>query len=178
MEIRDNGASFLPLLLGLEVNNAVWDCEILSESPFVTRAEAGRYGGREVVVDVGWIKMWKRLKKFPSLPCVECSCEVLTWAKNPELLEFVISMMEYDVVAQVFLELTDEASCKARLLFEVCCVKSPLVLKERLQVLTERGRESLQPEPFCEGCLECEKVSGFAGEESAVHIGVQENAKM
>ena len=116
--------------------------------------------------------MWKGFKKFRSLPCVECACEVLTWAKNPELLEFVISMMEYDVVAQVFLELTDEASCKARLLFEVCCVKSPLVLKERPQVLTERGREPLQPEPFGEGGLECEKVSGFAGEEGAVHIGV------
>ena len=52
MEIRDNGASFLPLLLGLEVNNAVWDCEILSESPFVSGAKAGRYGGGEVVMDV------------------------------------------------------------------------------------------------------------------------------
>ena len=45
-------------------------------------------------------------------------------------------------------------------------------------MLTERGREALQSEPFCEGGLEREKISGFAGEEGAVHIGVQEDAEM
>ena len=139
MEVRDNGASLLPLLLCFEVGNAVWDCEILPESPFVSGAKVGRDGGGEVVVDIGGIEMWKGFKEFRSLPCVECSGEVLTWAKNPELLEFVVSMVEYDFVAQVFLELTEEAGCKAWLLFEVCSVKSPLMLKERLQVLTELG---------------------------------------
>ena len=29
MEARDNGASFLQLLLGLEVDNAIWYCAVL-----------------------------------------------------------------------------------------------------------------------------------------------------
>ena len=45
-------------------------------------------------------------KKFGSLPCVECSCEILTRAKDSELLKLMISMVEHDFVAQVFLELT------------------------------------------------------------------------
>ena len=53
MEVRYNGASFLPLLLGLEVNDTVWDGEVFAEAPFVSSAEAGRYGGCKVVVDVG-----------------------------------------------------------------------------------------------------------------------------
>ena len=57
-------------------------------------------------------------------------------------------------------------------------MKSPLMLKERLQVLTERGQEALHPEPFGESCLESEKVSGFAQIESAVHVGVNENAEV
>ena len=59
MEVRDNGASFLPLLLGLEVNDTVWDdCEVFAEAPFVSSAQGGRYGGCKVVVDVGWVEMW------------------------------------------------------------------------------------------------------------------------
>ena len=53
MEVRDNGASLLPLRHLLEVDNAVWDGEILSESLFVSGAKVGRYGGGEVVMDVG-----------------------------------------------------------------------------------------------------------------------------
>ena len=76
------------------------------------------------------------------------------------------------------MKLAEEAGCETRMLFEVCSVKSPLMLKERFQVLTERSRETLYPEPFCERCLESEKVSGFAGVESAVHVGVKENAEV
>ena len=35
LEVRYDGASLLPLLLFFEVDNAVGDCEILAESPFV-----------------------------------------------------------------------------------------------------------------------------------------------
>ena len=122
--------------------------------------------------------MWKGFEEFRTLLSVERSSEVLTWAKNPELLEFVVRMVEHDFVAQVFLKLTEEASSETWLLLEVCSVKSPLMLKERLQVLTERGREALYPEPFGESCLESEKVSGFAQIESAVHVGVNENAEV
>ena len=82
-----------------------------------------------MVVDVGGMEMWKGFKKFRSLPRVERSGEVLAWAENAELLEFMVRMVENNFVAE----------CEARLLFEVCSVKSPLMLKERLQVLTELG---------------------------------------
>ena len=45
LKVRDDGASFLPLFLGFEVNNAVWYVEVFSKAPFVSRAEAGRNGG-------------------------------------------------------------------------------------------------------------------------------------
>ena len=44
------------------------------------------------------------------------------------LLEFVICVVEHDVVTQVFLKLSEKASCETWVLLEVCCVKSPLVL--------------------------------------------------
>ena len=65
------------------------------------------------------------------------------------------------------MELTEKASCKARVMLEVCSVESPLVLKEGFQVLAERGRESLQRED----------VAGFDGVEGAAH-GVKENAEV
>ena len=120
------------------------------------------------------MEMWKGFKKFRSLPCVERSGEILAWAENAELLEFMVRMVDHNLVAEVFLKLAEQAGCEARLLFEVGSVKSPLMLKEGLQVLAEGSREALYPEPFCERCLEREKVSGFAGVESAVHAGVNE----
>ena len=45
------------------------------------------------------MEMWKGFKKFWSLPCVERSGEVLAWAENAELLEFVVRMVEHDLVA-------------------------------------------------------------------------------
>ena len=53
MKVRDDGATFLPLLFGIEVDNAVWDGKIFSKAPIVSRSEACWNGGREVVVDVG-----------------------------------------------------------------------------------------------------------------------------
>ena len=64
-------------------------------------------------------------------------------AKHSKLLKFVVSMVEHDLVSQVFLELSEEASCKAWMLFEVCGVESPLVLKKGFKVLAERCGETL-----------------------------------
>ena len=58
MEVRDDGASFLPLLIGLEVDNAVRDGEVFAEAPFVSRSEACWHGGGEMIVDVGWCEVW------------------------------------------------------------------------------------------------------------------------
>ena len=74
------------------------------------------------------MEMWKGFEKFWSLPGFERSGEVLSGAENAELLEFVVRMVEHDVF----------------------CVKSPLVLKKRLQVLAEGGRKALYPKPFGE----------------------------
>ena len=86
MEVRDDGASFLPLFLFFEVRNAVWDGEILPESPFVFGTQAGGDGGREVVVDIGGVEVWKGFEKFWSLPGVERSCEILAWTEDAERL--------------------------------------------------------------------------------------------
>ena len=45
------------------------------------------------------MEMWKGFEKFWSLPGVERSGEVLSWAENAELLEFVVRMVEHDLVA-------------------------------------------------------------------------------
>ena len=68
------------------------------------------------------------VRKVRGLPRVERSCEVLAWAEHSELLEFVICVVEHDVVAQMFLKLSEKASCETWVLLEVCCAKSPLVL--------------------------------------------------
>ena len=44
LEVRYDGAAFAPMLLLFEVDDAVWDREILSEAPFVACAEAGGDG--------------------------------------------------------------------------------------------------------------------------------------
>ena len=47
MKVRDDGASFLPLLFGFEVDNAIWDGEVFAEAPSVS--------GAEVVLVVSWV---------------------------------------------------------------------------------------------------------------------------
>ena len=46
-------------------------------------------------------------------------------------------MVEDHFVAQKFLELSEEAGCEARLLFQMVDMELPLVLEERFQVLCE-----------------------------------------
>ena len=43
-------------------------------------------------------------------------------------------------------------------------------------MLGERCREPLKSEPFCEGCLKSEEVTGFGWVEGAVQIGIDEEA--
>ena len=45
-------------------------------------------------------------------------------------------------------------------------------------MLGERCGEPLESKPFCEGCLKSEEVTGFGWVESAVHIGIDEEAEM
>ena len=52
MKVRDDGAPFAPMLLLFQVDNAVWDREILAETPFVTCTKAGGDGVQKVFVDV------------------------------------------------------------------------------------------------------------------------------
>ena len=74
---------------------------------------------------------------------VQGASEVLAWAENAELLQFMIRVVENNVAAKKFLKLTDETSCEAWLLFEIGGVESPLMLKKRFQVLNQRGWETL-----------------------------------
>ena len=110
MKVRDNGAAFLPLLFLLEVDRTIWDVEILAEAPFIAGAQDGRNSGFEVVVDVCGCKVWKLFKKFGRLPCVKGTGEVLAGAEQSELLQFMVCMVKYCVWAEVFLELTKQAS--------------------------------------------------------------------
>ena len=96
-----------------------------------------------MVVDIGRVQMWKGFEKFRRVPSVQGAGEVLAWAENAELLEFVVHVVENNLVAKKFLMLSDEASCEAWLLFEMGGVESPLVLKKRFQVLNKGGWEAL-----------------------------------
>ena len=87
-------------------------------------------------------------------------------------------MVEHNLISQIFLELAEEASGEAWVLFEVRGAESPLMLEQRVQVLCKGGGESLGAKPLGESSLESEEVFGLAGIESAVHIGCEENAKM
>ena len=49
----------------------------------------------------------------------------------------MVSMVKYCVWAEKFLELTEQTSCKAGLLFEMGVVEAPLVREERFQMLYE-----------------------------------------
>ena len=88
----------------------------------------------------------------------------------------MVGVVEHDLVAQVLLKMSDETSCEAWMLLELCGVKAPLVLKERLKVLAERCGKALETKPFGECCLENEEVACFAGVKRTVHVGIQENA--
>ena len=83
-------------------------------------------------MDVGDCDVGKWFKKFGGLPGVQGASEVLARAKQSQLLELMIGMVEQCVFTQMFLELTKQAGRKTGLLLEVCVVKAPLVLKERL----------------------------------------------
>ena len=41
------------------------------------------------------------------VPCVECSGEVLAWAEHSKLLEFMVCVVQHDIVAQVGLKLSE-----------------------------------------------------------------------
>ena len=47
----------------------------------------------------------KWFKQFRGLPCVQGASEILAGAEQPELLEFMVGMVKYCVLAEVFLEL-------------------------------------------------------------------------
>ena len=51
----------------------------------------------------------------------------------------MVSMVKYCVWAEKFLELAEQTSCKAGLLFEMCVMEAPLVCEERFQMLYEGG---------------------------------------
>ena len=38
MEIRDDGAAFLPVFFLFEVDHSIWDVEVLAEAPLVAGA--------------------------------------------------------------------------------------------------------------------------------------------
>ena len=90
----------------------------------------------------------------------------------------MVSMVEHGVIAEMFLELANEAGCKTWLLLEVSSVQTPLVFQERVQMLREGRRKPLEFEPFGVGCLECEKITCFAGVERAAHVGIQEDTEL
>ena len=87
--------------------------------------------------------LWKRFSKFRRVPSVQGTGEVLAWAENAELLEFVVRVVENNLIAKKFLKLTDKTSCETWLLFEMGGVESPLMLKKRFQVLNKGGWEAL-----------------------------------
>ena len=99
LEIGDDGATFLPMLFGFEMDYPVGDVELLSEAPFVSSSETGGDRGGEVVANIVKGEMWKRLKEFWCLPCGKCTMKVLLGAENSELLKLVIRMTQDDFVA-------------------------------------------------------------------------------
>ena len=88
-------------------------------------------------MDIGGCDVGKWFEKFRGLPCIQGACEILAGAEQPELLKLMIGMMKYCVLAEVFLELSMQASRKTGLLFEVLAVEAPLMFEEWLQVLYE-----------------------------------------
>ena len=82
------------MLLLLEVDNAVGNVEVLSEAPLVASAQNGGDSGGQVIVDVGGSNVGKWFEKFGGLPGIQGASEILARAKQPELLELVVGMVE------------------------------------------------------------------------------------
>ena len=82
------------MLLFLEVDNAVGNVEVFSEAPLVASAQNGGDRGGQVVVDIGGTDVRKWFEKFGRLPGVQGPSEVLARAKQPELLELMVGMVE------------------------------------------------------------------------------------
>ena len=82
------------MLLLLEVDNAVGNVEVFSEAPLVASAQNGGDSGGQVIVDVGGSNVGKWFEKFRGLPGIQGASEILARAKQPELLELVVGMVE------------------------------------------------------------------------------------
>ena len=82
------------MLLLLEVDNAVWNVEVFSEAPLVASAQNGGDRGGQVIVDIGGSDVGKWFEKFGGLPGVQGASEILARAKQPELLELMVGMVE------------------------------------------------------------------------------------
>ena len=84
----------MPVLLLLEVDNTVGDVEVFSEAPLVASAQNGGNSGGQVIVDIGGSDVGKWFEKFGGLPGVQGASEILARAKQPELLELMVGMVE------------------------------------------------------------------------------------
>ena len=84
----------MPVLLLLEVDNTVRNVEIFAKAPLVAGAQNGGDSGGQVVVDVGGSDAGEWFEKFRGLPGIQGAREVLARAKQPELLELMVGMVE------------------------------------------------------------------------------------
>ena len=82
------------MLLLLEVDNAVGNVEVFSETPLVASAQDGGDSGGQVVVDVCGSDVGKWFEKFRGLPGVQGASEILAGKKQPKLLELMVGMVE------------------------------------------------------------------------------------
>ena len=82
------------MLLLLEVDNSVWNVEVFSEAPLVACAQNGGDSGGQVIVDIDGSDVGKWFEKFGGLPGVQGASEILARAKQPELLELMVGMVE------------------------------------------------------------------------------------
>ena len=82
------------MLLLLEVDNAVGNVEVFFEAPLVASAQNGGDSGGQVIVDIGGSDVGKWFEKFGGLPCVQGASEVLARAKQSQLLELMVGMVE------------------------------------------------------------------------------------
>ena len=82
------------MLLLLEVDNTVRNVEIFAKAPLVASAQNGGDSGGQVVVDVGGSDVGKWFEKLGGLPGIQGASEILARAKQPELLELMVGMVE------------------------------------------------------------------------------------
>ena len=82
------------MLLLLEVDNTVRNVEIFAKAPLVASAQNGGDSGGQVIVDIGGSDVGKWFEKFGGLPGVQGASEILARAKQPELLELMVGMVE------------------------------------------------------------------------------------